>query len=218
MNLGSSTAAPIMYPADRCLQDPRPTAALQHHCTVTTRSAVIPPPCKMKWWAECTHGVTSSQLKLSSLRHVTCVPPAVASRSRGTAQIIAFLDTGAGKTLISVLLIRHVAPLLRKCAAAAAPAESDGGCARARVLAPLEQRKSKLAFFLAPTVSLVKQVARRTTCHRAAVALLRAHQGACVAMTAPDAFHKIVVAHAFVHFCQRHAAHRIRAPPRSKRR
>lgn len=73
-------------------------------------------------------------------------------------QIIAFLDTGAGKTFISVLLIRHVAPLLRKCAAIAAPAESEGGCARARVLAPLALRKSKLAFFLAPTVSLVKQV------------------------------------------------------------
>ena len=86
-------------------------------------------------------------------------------------QIIAFLDTGAGKTLISVLLIRHVAPQLRKRAQVATPAESDGGCARARVLAPRAQRKSRLAFFMAPTVSLVKQVALRTV--RTLASLLR---------------------------------------------
>ena len=79
------------------------------------------------------------------------------------SQIIAFLDTGAGKTLISVLLIRHVAPRLRKRARIAAPAESDGGCARARVLAPRAERKSRLAFFLAPTVALVKQVGPHLT-------------------------------------------------------
>ena len=79
-------------------------------------------------------------------------------QKKRSVQIIAFLETGAGKTHISVMLIEHVAPQLRKCAAVAAPPESDGGCARARVLAPMAQRKSKLAFFMAPTVALVKQV------------------------------------------------------------
>ena len=78
-------------------------------------------------------------------------------------QIIAFLDTGAGKTFISVLLLRDVAADLRKAAADTDHASAllpDGGCARARPM-PLKARRTRhLAFFLAPTVALVKQVPR----------------------------------------------------------
>jgi len=139
---------------------PQPYCSAVHsyHPLARTHSAVIPSPAAIESGGQSALTACCEASQICQLRHVTCGPPAVAMRSWGTAQIIAFLDTGAGKTLISVLLIRHIAPLLRKCAAAAAPAESDGGCARARVLAPLAQRKSKLAFFLAPTVSLVKQV------------------------------------------------------------
>ena len=71
-------------------------------------------------------------------------------------QIVAFLDTGAGKTHIAVLLLRHVAPDLRT-AASGAVAQYDGGCARARPPPSREHRKLR-AFFMAPTVALVKQV------------------------------------------------------------
>jgi len=75
-------------------------------------------------------------------------------------QIIAFLDTGAGKTFISVLLLRDVAAELSKHAAArkALTQHCSGGCARARPIVERCIRKQQLAIFLAPTVALVKQV------------------------------------------------------------
>lgn len=92
-------------------------------------------------------------------------------------QVIAFLDTGSGKTFVSVLLIRHCLAQERSTAAAAAAADahmtpsqpapdltqlgSAGGTKQAGGL-------RRVAVFLAPKVALVLQQAE----------VLRAHLGA----------------------------------------
>jgi endoribonuclease Dicer len=67
--------------------------------------------------------------------------------------VVAFLDTGSGKTFIAVLLLRH--RLERHAAAAAAPVDEAPAAGRQRRRAP----PPWLGVFLAPRVALVQQQA-----------------------------------------------------------
>lgn len=120
-------------------------------------------------------------------------PPA---RPSCLLQVIAFLDTGAGKTFVSVLLIRHRLAEQRRLAAAAA-AEAGAAAAAAAAAAPASAAdvaggtaaaaaptvpapdvartppapQHRVAVFLAPKVALVLQQAdvlrQASTCRRA---------------------------------------------------
>lgn len=89
-------------------------------------------------------------------------------------QVVAFLDTGAGKTFVSALLIRHC--LAQERAAAAAPSSAMAACRAAPAPAkPCAAEDAcqliggrRVAVFLAPKVALVLQQAE----------VLRAHLGA----------------------------------------